>query len=187
MSSPSGELNAFLAALGHAPGRPLPPVHLWNPVHCGDIGMEIRADGSWYHEGRPISRLAMVRVFATILRKDDDGFYLVTPVEKITVKVEDAPFVAIRADRIEENESGPAWVFHTNVGDVVVAGPGHGLRMGGAQHGQRAPYVQVRAGLEAKVLRAPYYELAQSAIDQGGVLGVISRGVFFPLEEEAGS
>ncbi len=186
MSSPSGELNAFLAGLGLAPGRPLPPVHLWNPVHCGDIGMEIRADGSWYHEGRPISRPAMVRVFASILRKDEGGYFLVTPVEKVSVKVEDAPFVAIRADLIEESESGPAWVFQTNVGDVVVAGAGHGLRMGRGHNGQSAPYVLVRAGLEAKVLRAPYYELAQSAIDQGGVLGVTSRGVFFPLED-AGS
>ncbi len=144
--------------------------------------MEIRADGSWHHEGRPIVRDALVRVFASILRRDEDGYVLVTPVEKVIVRVEDAPFVAIRADRIDEGEAGSAWVFSTNVGDVAVAGPEQPLCVRAGKGGQIAPYVRVRAALEARVLRAPYYELARSAEQRGGVFGVTSRGMFFPLE-----
>lgn len=182
MSSPSGALSAFLADLGkEIPGH-LPPVHLWNPVHCGDIGMEIRADGSWVHEGSLITREALVRLFASILRRDAEGYVLVTPVEKVLVRVEDAPFVAIRADRIENGEAGPAWVFVTNVGDVVVAGRDHPLCLRRGPKGQIAPYVRVRAALEARVLRAPYYEMAQRIERQDGMLGITSLGVFFPLE-----
>lgn len=144
--------------------------------------MEIRADGSWHHQGVRIVREALVRVFASILRRDSDGFFLVTPVEKVIVRVEDAPFVAIRTDCIEEEGAGPAWVFSTNVGDVAVAGPDHPLCMRARPNGQIAPYVRVRAALEARVLRAPYYELAQCAESHDGVIGVRSRGVFFPLE-----
>ena len=97
--------------------RGLPPVHLWNPAHCGEIDIVIKASGVWLHEGTPIGRPALVRLFSTVLRKDPDGFHLVTPVEKLKITVEDAPFVAVGVERLEE-----ALAFTTNVGDVVEAG-----------------------------------------------------------------
>lgn len=144
--------------------------------------MEIRADGSWFHQGERIGREALVRVFASILRRDGDDYFLVTPVEKVVVRVEDAPFVVIRADRLEEAENDPAWVLFTNIGDIAVAGPDHPLTMRARPNGQIVPYIRVRAALEARVLRAPYYELANCAEQQDGRSGVRSRGVFFPLE-----
>ena len=126
MPDPSQSLEQVLAALKReaaTSGKALPPVDKWNPAHCGDIGMEILADGTWKHEGTRITREPLVKLFASILRKDEDSVtYLVTPVEKIIVKVEDAPFVAIRADRVGEGENQTI-VFTTNVGDVVTAGP----------------------------------------------------------------
>src|SRR6185295_13515053 len=131
MPDPSSSLEQVLAALKReaATGdKALPPVDKWNPAHCGDIGMEILADGTWMHEGTRITRESLVRLFASILRKDEDGAtYLVTPVEKIVVKVHDAPFVAIRADRVGEGEAQTI-VFTTNTGDIITAGPDHPLR-----------------------------------------------------------
>src|SRR5215831_17812797 len=117
-------LDGVIAAAKQAPGRGLPPVHLWNPAHCGEIDIVIRKDGSWIHEGGRIGREALVRLFSTVLRKDDDGIYLVTPVEKMKITVEDAPFVAVRVDR-----EGGALKFLTNVGDEVTAGPEHAIRV----------------------------------------------------------
>ncbi|MFN7265793.1 MAG: DUF1285 domain-containing protein, partial [Phenylobacterium sp.] len=113
---PSG-LDGVAAAARQAPGRGLPPVHLWNPAHCGDIDIVIKRNGQWFHEGTPIGREALVRLFSTVLRKDPDGFHLVTPVEKMRITVEDAPFIAVRVDR-----DGEDLVFQTNVGDEVRAG-----------------------------------------------------------------
>ena len=111
-------------------GRSLPPVHLWNPEHCGDIDMRIKADGSWWHEGTRIGREKLVRLFSTILRKDEDGeTYLVTPYEKVIVHVEDAPFLAIRVDRAGAPGPDQRLVFTTNVGDFAVAGPDLPLRV----------------------------------------------------------
>lgn len=157
-----------------------PPVDKWNPVHCGDIGMEILADGTWKHAGTRITREALVRLFASILRKDEDGqTYLVTPVEKIIVRVEDAPFVAIRADRVGEGRDQTI-VFTTNVGDVVECGPAHPLRVA-MRAGEPRPYVHVRGRLEARILRAPFYELVEWSEAKEGKLGVRSGGEWWEL------
>ncbi|MEO0465109.1 MAG: DUF1285 domain-containing protein [Pseudomonadota bacterium] len=164
----------------------LPPVHLWNPTHCGDIGMEIRSDGSWWHEGTRIGREKLVRLFSTILRKDEDGeTYLVTPYEKVIVRVEDAPFLAVRVDRAREVGPDQALVFTTNLGDSAVAGPGTPLRVEtDPGTGEPSPYILIRGRLEAKLTRPTFYELADMAVpnpDGSNSLGVWSRGEFYVI------
>src|SRR5579864_8915157 len=122
-------LEGVTQAARQAPGRGLPPVHLWNPAHCGEIDIVIKKSGLWFHEGAPIGREALVRLFSTVLRKDPDGIYLVTPVEKMEITVEDAPFVAVRVDRAKNESGGEALKFLTNVGDVVEAGPENAIRV----------------------------------------------------------
>jgi hypothetical protein len=179
----TSSLEQLLAALKAQAGsgdRGPPPVDKWNPAHCGDIGMEILADGTWKHEGTRITRESLVKLFASILRKDEDGAtYLVTPVEKIIVRVEDAPFVAIRADRHGEGRDQTI-VFTTNVGDVITAGPEHPLRVE-RRGDEPRPYVHVRGRLEARVLRAPFYELVEWAESKEGRLGVWSGGEWWEL------
>jgi hypothetical protein len=169
-----------VATAASGPTRGLPPVHLWNPAHCGDIDILIRRDGTWLHEGSPIGREALVRLFSTILRKDPDGICLVTPVEKLRIRVEDAPFVAVRADRIGETIR-----FTTNVGDEVEAGPDHPIRVETGPGGAPRPYVHVRGGLEALIARPVFYELVEMAWEQdspdGPFLGLASNGAWFPL------
>ena len=168
------------AARAQAPGRGLPPVHLWNPAHCGEIDIVIRRDGAWVHEGTPIGREALVRLFSTVLRKDPDGFHLVTPVEKMRIVVEDAPFVAVRVDRV-----GEALRFVTNVGDEVEAGPENPIRVEeDPVTGEPRPYVHVRRGLEARIARSVFYELVEMAAPgaaDAGRLGVASNGAWFPI------
>jgi uncharacterized protein len=160
--------------------RRLPPVDQWNPAHCGDIGMEILRDGTWMHQGTRITREALVRLFATILRRDADGeTYLVTPGEKIVVRVADAPFLAVRSDRHGRGHAQTI-VFTTNVGDVVPAGPERPLRVAMVEGAPR-PYVLVRGRLEARILRAPFYELVEWAETRAGKLGVWSGGAWFEL------
>jgi hypothetical protein len=169
-----------LKALAGTSGKEAPPVDQWNPVHCGEAGFEILRDGTWKHEGTRITRETLVRLFASILRKDADGqTYLVTPGEKIRVAVEDAPFVAIRADRHGAGRD-QMLLFTTNVGDVVAAGSDHPLRVAHDGAGPR-PYVHVRGRLEARILRAPFYELADWAERRDGKLGVWSGGAWFEL------
>jgi hypothetical protein len=161
--------------------RSLPPVHLWNPAHCGEIDIRIRKDGLWFHEGSPIGREALVRLFSTVLRKDPDGFHLVTPVEKMKITVEDAPFLAVRVDR-----DGETLRFLTNVGDEVEAGPEHQLRVEtDPDTGEPAPYLHVRRGLEARLRRPVFYELVEMAQERetahGPELFVQSNGVWFSL------
>ncbi len=158
----------------------LPPVHLWDPPFCGEIDMEIRRDGTWFYEGTPIGRPAMVRLFSTILRREGDRIYLVTPVEKVGIRVEDAPFVAVDVE-----EDGDTLVFETNVGDRVAAGPDHAIRVEMAQDGEPSPYIHVRAGLDALIDRKTFYRL----VDLGehrrheaeDWFGVTSGGRFFPI------
>jgi hypothetical protein len=169
-------LDQVAAAVKQAPGRGLPPVHLWNPAHSGDIDIRIARDGSWHHEGARIGREAMVRLFSTILRKDPDGIYLVTPVEKLKITVEDAPFVAVRVDR-----EGEALKFITNVGDEVTAGAENPIRVEVAEDGEPRPYVHVRGGLEALIARPVFYELVEMAQERAGRLGVVSQGAWFDL------
>lgn len=177
-------LKAIMKEAGE--GRKLPPVHLWNPKHCGDIGMEIRADGSWWHEGTRIGREKLVKLFSTILRKDDDGeTYLVTPYEKVIVRVEDAPFLAVRVDRAGARGREQTLAFTTNLGDVTLAGPDVMLRIEtDPETLQPAPYVLVRGRLEAKLTRPTFYELVDLAVPdpaRSNVLGVWSQNVFFEI------
>ncbi len=164
-----------------ADARTLPPVASWHPARCGDSDMRIARDGTWYHEGSPISRPALVRLFSTILRREPDGGYvLVTPGEKLDIAVEDAPFVAVELAS-EGAGSGRRLAFRLNTGDIVVAGPEHRLRVEARGDGPR-PYLAVRAGLDALVARAVYYELAELAIEEGAEApGVWSDGAFFPF------
>jgi hypothetical protein len=174
-------LERVTQAAKQAPGRGLPPVHLWNPAHCGEIDIVIKRNGLWFHEGTPIGREALVRLFSTVLRKDADGIYLVTPVEKMRITVEDAPFVAVRVDR-----EGDALRFLTNVGDVVDAGPDNAIRVAmDPATGEPQPYLHVRRGLEALIARPVFYELVELAEEhetpKGPQLGVTSNGAWFPL------
>ncbi|KTT28516.1 DUF1285 domain-containing protein [Pseudomonas rhizoryzae] len=173
----------LLAQLPAVQEGSLPPVHLWHPPFCGDIDMRIARDGTWYHQGTPITRPAMVRLFSTILRRDPERYVLVTPVECVGIQVEDVPFLAVD---VEWRGSGQEQEldFLTNVGDRVAAGAEHPLRFA-EQDGQPAPYVQVRGGLEARLNRAVFYQLMER-VEQGqregqDWLGVWSRGVFFPV------
>lgn len=161
--------------------RGLPPVHLWHPAHCGEIDIVIRRDGVWMHEGSPIGRPELVRLFASVLRKDADGIHLVTPVEKLKITVEDAPFRAVRVDR-----RGEDLVFLTDVGDETVAGPDNPIRVvTDGSTGEPAPYVHVRAGLEARIVRPVFYELVEMGevrkVDGKDGVGVTSGGAFFLL------
>ena len=184
----SGSLADLIATLQTETGlgtpRPLPPVHLWNPAHCGDIGLEIRRDGSWWQNGVRFSREKLVRLFSTILRRDSDGYYLVTPHEKVVVKVEDAPFVGIRADR-HESGGHQVIVVTTNVGDVVAVDADHPLRVvSDRQTGEPSTYVLVRGGLEARMARPPYYELvgwAEPDPADEGAMSLASSGHKFQI------
>ena len=163
----------------------LPPVESWNPTHCGDSEMRIARDGTWYHQGSPIGRETMVRLFSTILRREPDGSYvLVTPVEKLDIAVEDAPFVAVEV-KAEGEGRDARLAFRLNTDDLVTAGPEHRLRFVEDSDGPR-PYLAVRRGMEALVARAVYYELAERAIAGEDVPpGVWSDGAFFALEPAA--
>ncbi len=164
-----------------AAGRRLPPVEKWNPPHCGSIPMRIARDGTWHYMGTPIGRPRMVRLFSTILRRDPDEFVLVTPVERVRIEVEDAPFVAVTLEVSGEGD-GQTLTFTTSVGDTVVADAAHPIRVSeNAETGEPSPYVLVRGALEARIARAPFYELVDLAIERDGVLGVMSSGTFFPL------
>jgi hypothetical protein len=184
MTSDAPSLEGFLAslrALAGSPGQAL-PVERWQPAYCGEAGLEIRADGSWWHEGARMTREPLVRLFASVLRKDEDGrCYLVTPAEKIAIAVEDAPFLAVRADRIGAGRE-QLIALTTNWAGVVTLDQDHPLRITQTPDGQPRPYALVRGRLEARILRAPFYELVDWAVEDHGVLGVWSAGMFFPLQ-----
>jgi hypothetical protein len=162
--------------------RKLPPVESWTPSHCGDSNMRIARDGTWYHEDSPITRSAMVRLFSTILRREPDGrFVLVTPVEKLDINVEDAPFVAVEL-KTEGEGQARSLAFRLNTGDFVVVGATHRLKLRAAAGGPH-PYVEVRSGLDALVVRPVYYELVNLALAEGAEpVGLWSGATFFPLD-----
>jgi hypothetical protein len=162
--------------------RRLPPVEQWHPAHCGHSAMRIAADGTWFHEGSPIGRPELVRLFSSILRREPDGdFVLVTPAEKLDIEVEDAPFVAVEMKAEGEGETARL-AFRLNTGELVAAGPDHPLRLATAPNGPR-PYLHVRPGLEALVARPVFYELAERALASGATpSGVWSDGAFFALD-----
>ncbi|MFN7388190.1 DUF1285 domain-containing protein [Brevundimonas sp.] len=173
------ETTTGIAAVAEAAraARGLPPVHLWNPAHCGDIDIVIRADGLWMHEGSPIGRAELVRLFSTVLRLDPDGYHLVTPVEKLKIRVEDLPFRAVAMRR-----EGDDLVFTTDVGDEVRAEPDNAITVEtDAVTGEPAPRVHVRRGLEARIVRTVFYDLVEMAQERDGRLAVFSGGVWFPL------
>lgn len=164
----------------------LPPVERWNPPFCGDIDMEIRADGTWFYMGTPIGRQPLVRLFSTVLRKDDDGrTYLVTPVEKVGIRVQDAPFLAVEMAVSGEGDS-QVLTFRTNVGDVAEAGADHALRFEiyGENH-ELKPYLHIRGNLEALVSRPVMYDLVElgERVELGGVrmFCLRSGGKLFPV------
>lgn len=171
-------LDAVMAA---ARAQRLPPVHSWHPPHRGHSAMEIRRDGSWWHEGGRIERPAMVRLFSSILRREGDGrFVLVTPAEMLDIDVEDTPFLAVelKADK-------DLLAFRLNTGDAVLAGPDHPITVT-ERAGEPHPVLLVRDRLEARIERAPFYELAELALANGSSPpGVWSQGAFFPLMDAA--
>lgn len=181
--------DSIAAAAGKAAKGGLPPVHLWNPPFCGDLDIRIARDGTWFYLGTPIGRAPLVRLFSTILKKEGDRYYLVTPVEKVGIRVDDAPFVAVDFTVAGE---GPAQVltFQTNVGDSAAAGPGNPIRVErDPETGQPAPYVMIRAGLEALIDRKSFYRLIEVGesrqIDGVEWFGLWSGGAFFPVIESA--
>ncbi|HZD26832.1 MAG TPA: DUF1285 domain-containing protein [Alphaproteobacteria bacterium] len=168
------------------PKGKLPPVHKWDPDFCGDIDMRIARDGTWFYCGTPIGRKPMVKLFSTVLRHDDDDrYYLVTPVEKLGIAVDDAPFVAVEMTVHGAGEQ-QVLVFRTNVDDEVMAGPDHPLTVEtDPETEEPAPYVHVRDRLEALIARSVFYDLVELAVedsvDGAPVLGVWSAGAFFPI------
>ncbi len=166
-------------------GKGLPPVHLWNPPFCGDLDMRIARDGTWFYLGTPIGRAPLVRLFSTILRRDGDDYFLVTPVEKVGITVDDAPFVAVDFERHGEDDA-QVLVFETNVGDKVAAGPQAPIRVErDPETGEPSPYVLVRANLEALIDRKSFYRLVEigghEEVDGERWFGIRSGGAFFPV------
>jgi uncharacterized protein len=186
-STDAAGLAALISrAAAETGGRGLPPVERWNPPFCGDIDMEIRADGTWFYMGTPIGRAPLVRLFSTVLRKDEDGkTYLVTPVERVGIRIVDAPFLAVEMNASGEG-AAQTLTFRTNVGDVVEAGSEHPLRFVIAgENNELKPYLLVRGRLEALVSRAMMYELVDLGevieIDGVEMFAVRSNGVVFPV------
>ncbi|MDX1779762.1 MAG: DUF1285 domain-containing protein [Thalassovita sp.] len=173
------------AARAASKSKGLPPVHLWNPPFCGDLDMRIARDGTWFYLGTPIGRPELVRLFSTILRKDDDKYFLVTPVEKVGITVDDAPFVAVDFE-VEGSGRDQVLTFTTNVGDRTIAGPESPIRVvRDPETGEPAPYVLVRANLEALIDRKSFYRLVDIGtdheVDGESWFGLWSGGVFFPV------
>ena len=179
------DLMRYAATLEGAGDKSLPPVHLWDPEYCGDIDMVIKRDGTWFHEGTPIGRARLVRLFSTVLKKEDGDYFLVTPVEKMRITVEDVPFVAVLM-RAEGKGEAQRLTFTSNVGDEVTAGSENQLVFRKSPvPGEDAPYIDMRAGLEARIARAVFYDLVALGkthqIDGVETFGVWSEGVFFPF------
>ncbi len=180
---PSAE--GIAASVRATKSKGLPPVHLWNPPFCGDLDMRIARDGTWFYLGTPIGRAPLVKLFSSILRKDGDKYFLVTPVEKVGITVDDAPFVATDFDVTGEGED-QVLTFTTHVGDTAVAGPEHPIRVErDSETGEPSPYVLVRANLEALIDRKSFYRLVDCGThheeDGQSWFGVWSGGQFFPI------
>lgn len=166
--------------------RGLPPVHLWNPDFCGDIDMRIATDGTWFYMGTPIGRPALVRLFSTILKREGDKYFLVTPVEKVGIRVDDVPFMAVEMQK-EAAGNATRLHFRTNVDDWVDCNADHGLRFKAADDGGLTPYLHVRSNLWAKVTRPLYYDLVdmgeERVVDGRPMFGVASGGEFFAMAD----
>ena len=176
---PSAESLAQAARSATKKGPP--PVHLWNPPFCGDIDMRIARDGTWFYLGTPIGRPGLVSLFASIIKREGDAYFLVTPVEKVGITVDDAPFVAVDFEQVDD-----ALEFVTNVGDTVRAGPDHPIRVvRDPGTGEPSPYIHIRANLEALIDRKSFYrlvDLGEHGQHEGKEwFGLRSQGVFFPV------
>ena len=179
------ELDSITGAVSRAAAKGLPPVERWNPPFCGDLDMRIAADGTWYYLKTPIGRPALVKLFASVLKREDDKYFLVTPVEKCGIQVDDAPFLAVEMN-VEQRASGHVLHFRTNVDDWVACGPEHALRFETETGtGGLKPYLHVRRDLWAKVTRTLFFDLVElgEERDVAGRLmfGVVSMGSFFAM------
>ncbi len=177
-------LEAITGALGR-PGKGPPPVELWNPPFCGDLDMRIAADGTWFYLKTPIGRPGLVKLFASVLKREGERYFLVTPVEKCGISVEDAPFLAVELD-VAESPAGRVLNFRTNVDDWVACGPGHALRFEPeAGTGGLKPHLHVRRDLWARVTRTLFFDLVELGeerdIQGTAMFGVSSMGEFFPM------
>jgi hypothetical protein len=176
--------DTLLTAAQGAARKGPPPVHLWNPPFCGDLDMRIARDGTWFYLGTPIGRPAMVKLFSSILKREGDRYFLVTPVEKVGIKVDDAPFVAVDFEADGEGRD-QVLTFVTQVEDRVAAGPEHPIRVERDARGEPSPYILIRRELEALIDRKSFYRLVELGCHErhGGEdwFGVWSQGRFFPL------
>jgi hypothetical protein len=181
----AGGVDAIAAAARREGAKGLPPVHLWDPPFCGDLDMRIASDGTWFYLGTPIGRMPLVKLFASVLKREGDKHFLVTPVEKCGIVVEDAPFLAVEM-QVEQGTEGQVLHFRTNVDDWVACGPEHGLRFvtDPATQGLK-PYLHLRRDLWAKVARPVFYdlvELGEERMADGTLMfGVSSKGTFFAM------
>ena len=179
-------LEGLTQAARGAAAKGLPPVHLWNPPFCGDLDMRIATDGTWFYLGTPIGRPALVKLFSTILKREHGKYFLVTPVEKVGIRVDDVPFMAV--EMIEDGEGASRRLsFRTNVDDWVPCNGDHRMRFEAAADGGLTPYLHVRADLWAKVTRALYYDLVElgeeRVVDGRDMFGVMSNNIFFAMAD----
>ncbi|CAM5764915.1 DUF1285 domain-containing protein [Bosea minatitlanensis] len=186
MTAPGNAMERLMAALGGGgPGkaRGLPPVERWDPPFCGELDIRIAADGTWFYLGTPIGRPALVRLFSSVLKREGDAYFLVTPVEKVLIRVEDAPFQAVEM-QVDGAGDGRSIAFRTQVDDLLCVGPGHALRFERAAKDGLKPYVHVRRGLWARLTRALTYDLLAlgEVRDVGGraMFGIAAAGQFHP-------
>ncbi|SFD86928.1 hypothetical protein SAMN04488523_103160 [Sulfitobacter brevis] len=173
--------EGLIASAKAAKTRGLPPLEKWNPPFCGDLDMQIKRDGTWFYQGTPIGRIGLVKLFASILWREGDDYFLVTPVEKVGITVEDAPFVAV-----DFNAKGTgrdqSLTFETNLGDIAVAGPDHPIRVvRDPDTSEPSPYVLIRRNLEALIDRKSFYRLVDLGCHHEGWFGVWSGGEFFGI------
>jgi hypothetical protein len=190
MADPKTGLDALAGEAKRAGAKGPPPVHLWNPPFCGDLDMRIARDGTWYYLGTPIGRLPLVKLFASVLKREGDRYFLVTPVEKCGIRVDDAPFLAVEMQVEQAGNADQVLHFRTNVDDWIACGPEHGLRFftDPATQGLE-PYLHVRRDLWAKVTRAVFYDLVEMGeerrVDSTPMFGVVSMGTFFAMAPAA--
>lgn len=179
MTPTAGSLAASAKA---ATAKGLPPLELWNPPFCGDLDMQIKRDGTWFYEGTPIGRPELVKLFSTILWREEERYFLVTPVEKVGITVEDVPFIAV-----DFEVEGDGLRFVTNLDDTALAGPDHPIRVErDPETGEPSPYILIRRNLEARIDRKSFYRLVDLGVHHDGWFGVWSQGAFFgiiPSEE----
>lgn len=180
-----GKADNIAATVRKVAKKGLPPVHLWNPPFCGDLDMRIARDGTWYYLGTPIGRKPLVKLFSSILRKDGDDYFLVTPVEKVGIKVEDAPFVALDFDTVGAGKNQEV-TFITNVDEETTSGKDKPIRVyRDPKTGEVSPYVLVRSNLEALIDRKSFFRLVEICVNEkyegDRWFGLWSKGVFFPF------